>query len=119
MPISGKYDFKGIKKLGAAGIRGALVSNPSTAFLVKIPFIMFFLEMFVNWMTNNGLILLNIGAIYVGGQVDQKVLDRAIDEGIKKFENAGGKLSAKQIKEIDDAVIRAADRALPYGGKPS
>jgi hypothetical protein len=116
--IGGRYDFKGIKKLGSAGVRAALLSNPSTAFLVKVPFFNALIEMLLNWLTNNGLILLNIGAIYVNGEIDQKVLDRAIDEGIKRVELSGAKLTPKQIKEIDDAVIRAADKFLPYGSKP-
>lgn len=114
MPVTGKYDFKGIKKLGAAGIKAALSANPSFAWVTKIPFIVTSLELLVNFLANNGLVVLNIGAIYVNGEVDQKLLDRAIEEGIKKVEQAGGSLTPEQIKEIDDAVIEAANRALPY-----
>lgn len=114
MAVSGKYDFKGIKKQGASGLKLALSSNPSTVWMTKIPLIGTVLEFAVNWMANNGLVLLNIGAIYVNGELDQALLDRSIDEGIKKVEQAGGLLTPEQIKEIDDAVIKAARKALPY-----
>ena len=117
MPLTGKYDFKGIKKQGAGGLKLALASNHSTMWMVKVPFIMTLLEAGINWLTNNGLILLNIGAIYVGGQIDQGLLDRSIEEGLKKVEQSGGSLTPEQIKEIDDAVIEAANRALPYSRK--
>lgn len=114
MSLTGKYDFQGIKKQGASGLMLALSSNPSTAAIVKIPFIKAMLEALVNWLANRGLVLLNLGAIYVKGEIDQSLLDRSIEEGLKKVENAGGTLTPEQIKEIDDAVIKAADKALPY-----
>lgn len=112
-----KYDFKGIKAQGASGLKLALASNPNTAWMIKVPFITNLLEMGVNWAANNGLILLNIGAIYINGEIDQNLLDRSIEEGLKKVEQSGGNLTPEQIKEIDDAVIKAADRALPYSRK--
>lgn len=115
MGLTGKYNFKGIKKMGSAGIRIALLSSPQTAWMTKIPLLDLWIGLAVNWLANNGLILLNIGAIIVNGEVDQKLLDRALENGIKEVENQGAKLSPERAKEIDDAVIRAADRALPYG----
>lgn len=114
MPLTGKYDFKGIKKQGAGGIKLALASNPSTVWISNLPGIENLLEACVNFLANKGLIILNIGAIYVGGEIDQGILDRSIDEGLKKVQQSGGTLTPEQIKEIDDAVIKAADRALPY-----
>lgn len=114
MATLAKYDFKGIKRQGANGIKLALLSNPSTAWLAKAPGIEPFLEFVVNWLANNGLVLLNIGAIYVNGNIDQRLLDRSIEDGLKRVELNGSTLNAAQIKEIDDEVIKAADRALPY-----
>jgi hypothetical protein len=111
---SGKYDFKGIKKLGAGGLKLALSSSPYTAWLAKAPGVDLLLEPIVNWMANNGLIILNIGAIVINGKIDQKILDDAIEDGIKKVEQSGASLTPDQIKEIDDAVIQAARKALPY-----
>lgn len=114
MSLAGKYDFKGIKKQGASGIKLALASNPGTASIAKIPLIGTLLEFGVNWLANNGLVVMNIGAIYVNGEIDQSLLDRNIDEAYKKIAKTNGIMTPEQMKEIDDEVIKAADRALPY-----
>jgi len=114
MAISGKYNYSGIKKQGAAGLSALLASNPSTAWLIKVPLINTLLEFISNYLANKGLILMNLGAIYVNGVVDQHLLDRAMEEGLKRVEQSGGTLTPEQIKEIDDAVIKAARKALPY-----
>lgn len=116
MPLSGKYDFKGIKKQGASGIKLALASNPGTAAFAKIPLIGSLLEFGVNWLANNGLIVINIGAIVVDGEVDQNLLDRNMEAGLKRVES-GEVLTPEKIKEIDDEVIKSADRFLPYTRK--
>ncbi len=114
MALTGKYNFKGIKKQGAEGLKLALSSSPTTIWIAKIPLIDTLLEPIVNWLANNGLVLLNIGAIHINGEIDQSLLDRNLDEGIKKVQQTGTTLTPEQIKEIDDAVIEAANRALPY-----
>lgn len=120
MGISGKYDFKGIKKTGRLGFKAALGSNPSTAWVLKGgAFTDAVLDFASNWLANKGLIVLNVGAFYVGGEFDQGALDKAIDNGIKAVENPDKKLTPQQMKEIDDAVIKAADKALPYSRKPT
>lgn len=120
MGLTGKYDFKGIKKADAAGLKLAFASTPYTAWLLKWPALATLIgELLSNFLANNGLIILNVGAFYVDGKLDQKALDNAIDAGIKAVENSGGKLTPEQMKEIDDAVIAAADKALPYGKSPS
>lgn len=116
MGLSGKYDFKGIKKVGSAGIKAALSASPYTAWLLKFGAILDLgLEFGTNWLANNGLIVFNIGAFYVKGELDQKALDNAIEAGLKKIQQSNGNLTPEQIKEIDDAVIKAANQALPYG----
>lgn len=114
MSITGKYNFEGIKKSGVDGLRIVLLANPSTSWIVKVPFINSLLGPIVNWLANNGLVILNIGAIYIDGDVDQILLDKSIEDGLKRVENANGTLTPEQIKEIDNAVIEAANRALPY-----
>ena len=114
MGLSGKYNFKGIKQHGAGGLKLALASNPSLAWINKMPLAGTLLEFFVNWMANNGLMVMNLGAIIVDGVIDQKLLDRSIEEGLKKVENPNITLTEQQMKDIDDAVIKAADNAFPY-----
>jgi len=113
MALSGKYDFKGIKKVGSAGIRAALATSPYTSWLLRFGFLLDLgLEFATNWLANNGLGILNIGAYFVNGKLDTNALSNAIEAGIIK---AQGPLTPEQIKEIDDAVIKAADKALAYG----
>lgn len=109
-----KYDFKGIKKQGASGLKLLLASDPATAWMLKVPFLNFLLEALVNWATNNGLVILNIGAIYVNGKLDQDKLDKAIENGLREVETPGIVLTEERIKEIDDEVIKSARKALPY-----
>ena len=119
MGISGKYDFKGIKKTGRLGFKGALASSPFAWFLKGGAFTDAVLDFATNWLANKGLIVMNVGAFYVNGELDQGALDKAIDIGIKAMENPDKKLTPQQMKEIDDAVIKAADKAIPYGRKPT
>lgn len=117
MPLSGKYDFSGIKKFGVKGLSLALSSVSWIAFLIKWgfgPVITFGEEFAINWLANKGLMLLDIGAIYVEGEFQQSAFDKAMGEGIKKVLLANGTLTPEQIKEIDDKVIAAADNFLPY-----
>lgn len=109
-----KYSFNGIKKWGAKGITLALSSTPWGLTILKFPLINFFIETFVNWLASNGLILLNIGDIYINGNLDQKALDKALDEGVARVRLAQGTLTPEEIEEIDNAVIDAANKALPY-----
>jgi len=111
MPSSGKYNFRGLKKLGAAGLRLALASSPYTAWALKGgAFTTFFLEWFSNWLANNGLMILDVGYDYVAGELDQKRFDHALDEAMSEITEKGGRdaLTAEQKKEIDDEVIKAA-----------
>jgi len=117
MAIAGKYDFPGIKKAGAAGIKVALASTAWGAWLLKSPFskvVDILIEPFVNWLANQGLVVLNLGAIIVTGEFDQKMFDQALDDGLKTVELGRDKISAAKGKEIDDAVIAAARKYIPF-----
>lgn len=116
MALTGKYDFKGIKKYGAVGLSAALASTPWGAWLVSRwglgAAFDILLQGLVNWLANKGLVVLNIGAIALEGEWDQKGFDRALDEGLSRVIQSGGKLTPAQIKEIDDEVIKAARRFI-------
>ena len=115
MALTGKYNFEGLKKLGAAALSSALAGTP----LVKFPSVAnFIFEMFTNWLANKGLIVMNVGAYYVNGKLDVKGLTDAIVRGYEAVES-GRELTPEEIKKIDDDVIAAARKALPYGHKPT
>lgn len=118
MPISGKYDFQGIKKLGAAGLRGAMATSPYTAWALKGGRLTdLILEFLTNWLANKGLLVLNLGAISVSGEVDQRNFDAAMDAAISEISRRGGRdaLTPAQKKAIDDEVIRAARKFIRIG----
>jgi hypothetical protein len=118
LALTGRYDFKGIKKWGAKGLDLALASTSWGAWVLAkpifLPFVGFFEEQFINWLANKGLVVLNLGAIYIGGELDEKVFNSAMSEALKKVQSANGTLTPEQEKAIDDEVIAAARRFLPY-----
>ena len=103
-----KYSFPGIKKWGAKGLTLALASTTWGASLTAsffAPVLNVILEYLVNWLANKGLIIINIGATFVEGQIDQKKFDSAVEEGLAKVKIGG--LTDEQKKAIDEAVIAA------------
>jgi hypothetical protein len=118
MGITGKYDFKGIKKYGARGIEAAIAATTWGASLVRIPLFTvvedLFFQLAVNWLANKGLIVMNIGAILIDGEVDQKNLDQAIEKGLQTVQLGREKLTPRQGKAIDDAVREAARRNIKF-----
>lgn len=110
MSVSGKYDFKGIKKAGAAGLKAALASTAFGSVILSGPFgkvTTLCLEFLANLLANQGLVILNLVAITVEGKIDQKAFDSALDQALKKVELNSGKLTPAQMKAIDDEVIQA------------
>lgn len=121
MGLTGKYNFPGIQKAGAAAIKAALASTTwGAAFIASVWFKVFqpvedrLLDDAINYLANQGLIVLNLGAIIVNGKVDQVLFDRALDEGLKRVELGRDKLTAEQGKAIDDDTIAAARRFIPF-----
>lgn len=125
MGITGKYDFPGIQKAGVAAIKAALATTAWGLALIASPVFRFFepvedavVGQIINWLANKGLIVLNLGAIIVNGEVDQVLFDKALDDGLKLVEKGRDKISAKQGKAIDDEVIKAARRFIDFGAAP-
>lgn len=114
MSLSGKYDFPGLKRLGGAAIRVAFASSPWTAWLNGMPSLS---EFIANYLTNKGLLILNLGAIVIDGELDQHQFDAAMSAAIDEIKAKGGtdKLTADQRKAIDDEVIKAARKFIVIG----
>ncbi len=122
MGVTGKYNFPGIQKAGIAAIKALLATTGWGLAILANPFFKFFepaedliLDWVINWMASQGLIVLNLGAIYVNGEIDQHLFDKALDEGLTKIELGRDKLSAEDGKKIDDDVIQAARRFIDFG----
>lgn len=116
MGITGKYDFKGISKLNALGLKAMLATSPYTAWLLKGGTALdYALELFGNFFANRGLVVMNLGAIYVNGEFDQGAFDRAMDSGWSQIEQKGRpNISPKEGKAIDDAVRNAAENYIRF-----
>lgn len=115
MALSSKYDFQGIKKVGAALVRGALASDPKLAWLLKFGSLTdLLIEFILNWMANHGLLVFNVGFEILDGKVDQKKLDAQFRMAYEEIRIKGGreKLTTAQKKAIDDEVIKAARKFI-------
>lgn len=112
MGLTGRYDFKGIQKLAGRLIDGLLAGTAWGAWLLASPFkpvVNLVRDMLVNYMANKGLIILNIGVNIIDGVLDQKALDRALDDGIRRVMQGRDKITPLEGKAIDDRVRKAFD----------
>lgn len=113
-----KYNFKGIKKHNANGLKLALSAIPGLGWLGQMPvFSKLLLEWIGNNMANKGLILMNIGYIEVDGHVDQNRFDNAVDTAINKIRELGGveNLTPEQAEAIDAEFFKDAKDFIVIG----
>lgn len=123
MGLTGRYDFKGIQKVVIAAINAALAGTTwgasllgSVWFKVFSPVENLLVGSAINYLTNKGLIVLNLADIMVEGAIDQSALDRAINDGLGRVSKGG--LTPEEGKAIDDRVRKAADEDISFGAVP-
>lgn len=105
---TGKYDFPGIRKAATVAINLALAATGWGAWLLASPFrplVLKIEEWAAEWLANRGLLILNLGAFYVEGVLDQAAFDQAMDEGLEKIKIPG--LSEEEKWAIDEKVVQA------------
>lgn len=105
---TGKYSFEGIRKAGSFGLKALLASTGWGAKLLSGPFkrsLNLFFEFISELLANRGLLLLNIGEIYVQGKFKQSNFDSKLEKALAAVKVEG--LTPEQKKEIDDEVIQA------------
>lgn len=118
MGLSGRYNFTGIQKATGRLIDALLAGTAWGAWLLASPFkpvINYLRDFAVNWMANNGLIVLNIGVNIVDGVLDQKALDKALDDGIRRVMQGRDTITEDEGKAIDDKVRKAFDENADLG----
>ncbi len=118
MGITGRYSFSGIQKAAGVAIDALIAGTGWGAWLLASPFmpiVSFFRDALVNFLANRGLIILNIGVNIIDGVIDQKALDSALDEGIKRVMQGRDKITPAEGKAIDDKVRAAFDRDADLG----
>lgn len=118
MGISGRYDFKGIQKAIGTLVDGFLASTSWGAWILASafkPVITAAENLLINYLTNRGLVILNLGDILVNGSVDQTKLDSAIDDALKKLQIGHDKITPAEGAEIDAEVVKAFDESADLG----
>lgn len=121
MGLTGRYNFPGMQKIAKAAINAALATTTWGAWILASPFKIILsplADFLVNWLANHGLILLNIGANIIDGVIDQKALDKALNDGIQKVLQGRDKITPAQGKAIDDAVRKAFDEDADLDATP-
>lgn len=122
MGITGRYDFKGIQKAVGVAIDALLAATTWGAWILASPFrpvVTLTENMLTNFLANRGLILLNIGAIIVDGEIDQTRLDSALDAGIKRVQQGRDKITPAEGAKIDADVVKAFDADADFGASNS
>lgn len=114
--MKSKYNFKGLKKIGAASLLsaaslsfqsvglGSLITNKFSYWVLE-----FLVQKFVNWALNNGLYLLNIAEIEIRVPMEKRAFDEAIKKALKYVEE-NDKISKEKLQELDEEVVAAFDR---------
>lgn len=113
MGITGRYDFKGIQKAASIGLNALLAATGWGAWLLASPLrplLNLVEEWSINFLANRGLIVLNIGEIWIDGKLDQMALDRALEDGLRRVEQGRSTITPAEGQAIDDKVREAFDR---------
>jgi len=117
--MTGKYNFPGIKKAGTAAVEAVLAGTGWGAAILGSPFSPVFkmiIGYFVEWAANKGLVIVNLAAIVVNGEIDQSRFDKAFDEALEKVKVPG--LSEKEKEQIDAKVREAFRKFARLNNKP-
>jgi hypothetical protein len=107
--ITGKYNFRGIQRAARVAIEAAIAATTwgtSWWFKLLAPAEDIVIDDLVNLLANEGLIIINIGASIVNGEIEQSAFDKAMSDGLASV-SYGGNLTETQKKAIDEKVIQA------------
>ncbi len=118
MGITGRYDFKGIQRAARVAIDAILAGTSWGAWILASPFkpvIGAAEDLITNYLANQGLIILNIGAVIIDGAVDQAKLDAALSAGILKVRQGRDKITPTEGAKIDADVVQAFDNDADLG----
>lgn len=118
MGFTGRYNFPGIQKAMGLVIDGLLVATTWGAWILASPFrpaVKFLENSLTNFLANQGIIVINVGVNIIDGVLDQKALDTALDEGIRRVMQGRDKITPKDGEAIDDKVRKAFDANADLG----
>lgn len=118
MPLTGRYNFKGIQRAVSTGVNLILASTSWGAWILASPFRVVLQaaeDVAVNFLANRGLIVLNIGAIMIDGAIDQSRLDSALTDALTKLQNGRDKITPEEGAKLDQEVANAFDQDADLG----
>ncbi len=108
MKSTGKYDFPGFRNAGTVAIKALLATTTWAPAILAGPFkpvLDFVIGQLSEWLANKGLLIIDVAAVFIEGELDQSAFDKAIDEALEQVKIPG--LTPEQKKAIDDEVIKA------------
>lgn len=115
---TGKYDFPGIRKAGAVALKAIISSTGWGVAVFSSPFkpvAEFVIEWIAEYLTNKGLLMVNVATILVDGEIDQHRFDACLDAAIEKLKIPG--LTVDEKRAIDDKVKNAFREFARVGNK--
>lgn len=116
---TGKYNFPGIRRAGSVAFKALIAGTGWGAWIIASPFrpiLDYAVEWVSEWLANRGLLILNLGAIWVDGKIDQSRFDEAMDEALEKAKIPG--LTIEEKRAIDAKVKDAFREFARIGNKP-
>lgn len=113
MGITGRYSFTGIQRAASVGINALLATTGWGAWLLASPFriVLDTVEgLAVNWLTNRGLIIFNVGDVLVNGVVNEEKLSATLDSAFDQMKVGRDKITPAQGAKIDAETDAAFDQ---------
>jgi hypothetical protein len=110
--LTGRYDFKGIQKAGERLIDALLAGTGWGAWLLASPFmpaIRVIEGLLINYLTNRGLIIIDVAAVIVNGKIDEARLTSALNSAFEKLKVGRDKITPAEGAKIDAETTEAFD----------
>lgn len=112
MGLTGRYDFKGIQKAGERLIDVLIAGTGWGAWLLASPFMpaVRMLEgLLINYLTNRGLIVIDVAAVLINGKIDEARLTSALNSAFEKLKVGHDKITPAEGAKIDAETDAAFD----------
>lgn len=113
MGLTGRYDFKGIQKAGERLIDALLVGTTWGAWLVASPFmpaVRIIEGLLINYLTNRGLIIIDVAGVLINGKIDEAKLTDALNSAFDKLKVGRDKITPAEGAKIDAETTAAFDQ---------
>lgn len=113
MGLTGRYNFPGIQKAVRKAVDVLIAGTTWGAWIIASPFkpaIDAVEDLLINYLTNRGLIVINVGDVMVEGKINQIKLDNALDSAFEKLKVGRDKITPEEGAKIDAETDAAFDQ---------